>query len=158
MKASVGDRIIIVPRTVGGPVRDARVVEVRNPDGSPPYLVEWSDSGQQALYFPGSDGRIEHLEDQPEQRDTGGYHVKTWRVTVHVFEHDPSTAAHAVLIADSGIPLEAKGSARRAPSDPDVPEIGDEVAVARALRELADSLMATATKDMAGAAGGDRAW
>lgn len=151
MKAAVGDRILVVPRVVGGPVRDARVVELRNADGSPPYVVEWSDTGQRALYFPGSDGRVEHVDDVPA-REAPRYHVKTWRVTVHVFEHGPDTAAHAVLIADSGIPLEAKGAAHRHPADPDVPEIGDEVAVARALRELADSLLATASRDMAGAA------
>jgi len=158
MKAAAGDRIIVVPRTVGGPVRDARVVELRNADGSPPYVVEWSDTGQRGLYFPGSDGRVEHYGDAPEPRETQPYHVKTWRVTVHLFEHGPDTTAHAVLIADSGIPLEAKGAAHRHPADPDAPEIGDEVAVARALRELADSLLSTASKDMAGAASGDGPW
>jgi len=152
MKAAVGDRIIVVPRSVGGPVRDARVVELRNADGSPPYVVQWSDTGQRGLYFPGSDGRIEHYDQKPPERQGEPYHVKTWRVAVHVFEHGPDTTARAVLIADSGIPLEAKGAARRNPADPDVPEIGDEVAVARALQELADALMATASKDMAGAA------
>lgn len=157
MKAAVGDRIVVVPRVVGGHVRDARVVELRNADGSPPYLVEWSDTGQTSLYFPGSDGRVEPYDDQPATREPA-FHVKTWRVTVHVFEHGAETAAHAVLIADSGIPLASRGTAHRNPADPDVPEIGDEVAVARALRELADSLMATATADMAGTAATDSAW
>lgn len=157
MKASVGDRILVVPRVVGGPVRDARVLELRNEDGSPPYLVEWSDTGQRSLYFPGSDGHVEHYADEPPRREPE-FHVRTWKVTVHVFEHGADTSACAVLIADSGIPLEAHGAARRNPADPEVPEVGDEVAVARALHRLADSLMDAARADMAGPADASLAW
>jgi len=157
MKAAVGDRIIVVPRVVGGPPRDAKVVELRHADGSPPYVVEWSDTGQRALYFPGSDGRVEHFGDAaPEPAPS--MHVKTWRITVHVFEHDDETSARVVLHAGADEPLEARGHSRRAPGDPDVPEIGDEVAVARALHGLADSLLAAATSDMAGVKAGDGPW
>lgn len=77
--------------------------------------------------------------------------MKTWRITVHVFEHGAETSARAVLHAGAEEPVEARGHARRSPGDPDVPEIGDEVAVARALHELADSLMTTAATDLAAA-------
>ena len=40
--ASVGDRLIIRGHRVGEPERDAEIIEVRGPDGSPPYLVRWS--------------------------------------------------------------------------------------------------------------------
>jgi hypothetical protein len=152
MKAAVGDRIVVVPRVVGGPARDARVVELRNADGSPPYVVEWSDTGQRTLYFPGSDGRLEHHEGEPP-RSVSDFHVKTWRITVHVFEHGDDTTAHAVLRADAAEPVEARGAAHRHPADPEVPEIGDEVAVARALQRLADTLMGAASGDMAAAKG-----
>jgi hypothetical protein len=152
MRAAVGDRIVVVPRVVGGPARDARVVELRNADGSPPYVVEWSDTGQRTLYFPGSDGRLEHYEEATAP-PSAGFHVKTWRITVHVFEHGDDTTAHAVLRADAPDPLEAKGSAHRHPADPEVPEIGDEVAVARALHRLADTLMGAATADTAAVRG-----
>lgn len=60
MKASVGDRIVIAAKHVDGPVRDGEIIEVRHGDGTPPYVVRWSDSGDRALFFPGPDARVEH--------------------------------------------------------------------------------------------------
>jgi hypothetical protein len=60
MIAQKGDRVVVRGHTVGTPVREAEVLEVRHPDGSPPYVVRWSDSGQEALFFPGADAYIEH--------------------------------------------------------------------------------------------------
>lgn len=40
------------------------------------------------------------------------------------------------------------GTTRRNPDDVDIPEIGDEVAVARALRGLADTLLGVASEDI----------
>jgi hypothetical protein len=34
------------------------IVEVRDDDGAPPYLVRHSD-GREGLFFPGSDGTVE---------------------------------------------------------------------------------------------------
>jgi hypothetical protein len=61
MQAAVGDRLVVHSVHVDGPVRDGRVVEVRGPDGSPPYVVEWADTGHQSLYFPGADATVEHF-------------------------------------------------------------------------------------------------
>jgi hypothetical protein len=44
---------------VDGPVRDGEVLEVRGPDGDPPYLVRWSD-GHEGLVFPGPDASVHH--------------------------------------------------------------------------------------------------
>jgi hypothetical protein len=158
MKAAVGDRIVVVSAQVGGVVRDGLVVELRHEDGSPPYVVEWSDTHQRAVYFPGSDGRIQHRAEEsapaadapaaPVPTSAQPGHVRTWNVTVHLYEQGDETAARAVLHAESPVELEARGTARRAPYDPQVPEIGDEVAVARALHHLAEVLMAAATDDM----------
>jgi len=61
MNAQPGDRIVIRSRTIGGPVRDAEVLEVEHEDGSPPYMVRWSDTGHEALFFPGTDAYIDHI-------------------------------------------------------------------------------------------------
>ena len=149
MKATVGDRIIVVSTQLGGPVREGRVVELRHPDGTPPYVVEWLDTGARSLYFPGSDGHVVPTDpDVVELPDRGLAHAKTWRVEIHVFERGPTTTARAVLKAESDTSLEGRGKAHRAPEDLDIPEIGDEVAVARALHKLADSLLATASADI----------
>ncbi len=60
MKAAIGDRIVVNALAVDGPVRDGEVLEVRGPDGGPPFLVRWSD-GHEGLVFPGPDAHVEHL-------------------------------------------------------------------------------------------------
>ena len=58
MRASVGDTIIVASNVVDGAVREGRVIGVRHPDGTPPFEVEWSDTGERTLVFPGPDTRI----------------------------------------------------------------------------------------------------
>lgn len=60
MRASVGDRIIVKATHVDEPNRDGEILEVHGEDGKPPYLVRWSDSGHEALLFPGPDAEIHH--------------------------------------------------------------------------------------------------
>lgn len=60
MKASVGDHIAVRGSHVGEPGREGEVVEARGPDGSPPYLVRWTD-GHEGLFFPGPDAIVEHI-------------------------------------------------------------------------------------------------
>jgi hypothetical protein len=64
----------------------------------------------------------------------------TWRVTVVFTEHEDKTRADAIL---SGSPDELRGwgRARRNPADPDLPAVGEEVAAARALADLAHHLL-----------------
>lgn len=64
MQASLGDRIVVHSAQVDGPVRDGEILEVQGPDGLPPYLVRWSDSGHTSLFFPGSDATIQHFSGQ----------------------------------------------------------------------------------------------
>jgi hypothetical protein len=59
MKAKAGDRIVIHGHRVGEHPRYCTVVEVRGPDGGPPYFVRWGDDGHEALFFPGPDASIE---------------------------------------------------------------------------------------------------
>jgi hypothetical protein len=61
MFAAVGDRLVVRSTHVDGPVRDGEVIEVRHPDGSPPYVVRWSDTGHETLLYPGPDAEIHHL-------------------------------------------------------------------------------------------------
>ncbi|WP_265520795.1 dsRBD fold-containing protein [Oerskovia flava] len=156
MKAAVGDRIVTASGVVGGAVRDGVVVELRDPAGAPPYLVEWSDTGERTLVFPGSDSYVEHT---PGARDASGTpsapstSSKVWRVQVAVLEDDGRTTAEAVLVADAPDRLRAIGEARKDPGDVDVPAIGDEIAVGRALRRLSDRLLGIAESDIESSTG-----
>lgn len=58
MHAQVGDRIVIRGHHMGEPERDCEVLEVHGEAGSPPYVVRWGDTGQEGLFFPGSDALL----------------------------------------------------------------------------------------------------
>jgi len=70
MKATIGDRIVVLRRGEQGVARDGEITGVPNPDGSPPYRVRWSDTGHVSLVFPGPDARVTHYQhrghDAPE--------------------------------------------------------------------------------------------
>jgi hypothetical protein len=65
---------------------------------------------------------------------------RVWTVEVLFTEDDDSTRADARLSA-GGRALNGWGRARRNPADPDVPAIGEELAAARALSDLAHQLV-----------------
>ena len=81
------------------------------------------------------------------------YATKHWGITVDIDEHEDTTLAHVSLRTPAGQDVTGVGQAQRNPLDPSVPEIGDELAVARALRNLAERLMHTTEKDIRGATG-----
>jgi hypothetical protein len=60
MHAQVGDRVVIKTHQLDKPDRDGEVLEVHGANGSPPYLVRWSDDGHESLFYPGPDAYIEH--------------------------------------------------------------------------------------------------
>lgn len=66
MSARPGDRLVVRNQIVGGSVRDAEILEVRHADGSPPYVVRWSDTGHEALVFPGPDAYVDHPGQAPQ--------------------------------------------------------------------------------------------
>ena len=68
MYAAVGDRLVIHGYSLGAADRDGEILEVRHADGSPPYLVRWSDTGHQALVFPGPDAVVQHFEPPKTRR------------------------------------------------------------------------------------------
>ncbi len=75
-------------------------------------------------------------------------HTRTWDVRVFISEDGSRTHAEAVLRTDAGTELRQAGTARRNPSDREVAEIGDELAVARALSGLAHDLLEAAAGDI----------
>ncbi len=64
MQARIGDRIVIGGRRVGQPGRNCEVLEIRHPNGEPPYLVRWGDTGNEDLFFPGPDASVVSLKDE----------------------------------------------------------------------------------------------
>jgi len=55
MYAEVGDRLVKGALQTGMGQQLGEIVEVRNGDGSPPYLVRWDTDGHESLLFPEPD-------------------------------------------------------------------------------------------------------
>ncbi len=64
-------------------------------------------------------------------------------LSIHLNEDDTNTVATTILVL-RGERFEATGSARRNPVDPVKPLIGEELAIARALRTLESQITASA--------------
>ena len=64
----------------------------------------------------------------------------TWTIEIQFTEDEDKTRADAVLSGTS-TGLRGWGRARRNPTDPDMPSIGEEIAAARALADLSHHLL-----------------
>ena len=73
---------------------------------------------------------------------------KRWHIELYLSEDGRTTRAEAVLRTSAGTELRHSGVARRNPGDRDVPEIGDELAVCRALSALAHELLDASIADI----------
>lgn len=74
--------------------------------------------------------------------------TKRWHIELYLFEDGKTTRAEAVLRTTAGTELRHEGLARRHPRDGDVPEIGEELAVCRALNGLAHDLLESTVADV----------
>lgn len=75
--------------------------------------------------------------------------TRRWTVEIFIDEHDDGTThAEARLHTSDKTHLTADGAALPSPTDAGVPEIGDELAAARALSELAHNLLLAAAEDI----------
>ncbi|QXJ20759.1 DUF1918 domain-containing protein [Actinomadura graeca] len=62
MNANIGDRLHVHGNVVGQADRQGEIIEVRGPEGGPPYLVRFDD-GHETLVYPGPDAVIESSEE-----------------------------------------------------------------------------------------------
>jgi len=72
--ATAGDWLLVRARTDSTHHRRGQILQARGPQGGPPYLVRWLDTGTEALVFPGPDSQVMseaavcELERQQRQR------------------------------------------------------------------------------------------
>lgn len=74
--------------------------------------------------------------------------MEDWLVNLSVSDRDGLTEAQARLVMRGGADLNGHGKARRNPADENVTKIGEELAVARALSDLAHKLLHVASADV----------
>ncbi|MDI3101597.1 pyridoxamine 5'-phosphate oxidase family protein [Streptomyces enissocaesilis] len=61
MYAHIGDRLVVESPSTGVTRRDGEIVGLYHDDGTPPYDVRWSDTGDVTLVFPGPDAHVAQL-------------------------------------------------------------------------------------------------
>jgi Domain of unknown function (DUF1918) len=86
MKATVGDWLVLKGTTVGRPDQRGLITEVRSPDGSPPYVVRWLDTGHQATVFPGSDAAVVTAAEQRAADERAQVHAQSAQAAIR--RHD----------------------------------------------------------------------
>ena len=74
--------------------------------------------------------------------------TRTLTLEMQVVEAGARTTADLSMTTGAGQKLHGHGTARRHPDDPDVPQIGDEIATARAMFELGHKLLDTAAHEL----------
>lgn len=70
-----------------------------------------------------------------------------WSVEIRLEEDGPRTVAVARLSTGERH-VDARGAARRSPIDPELPRVGEDLAVARALSHLAHALVSEAAEQL----------
>ncbi len=132
MHATTGDRISVSAPTVSQPPRTGTIMEV-SPGGR--MRVAWDD-GTESTYMPAAGAAVIMTGD-------GGHHTGPDRfgctIDIAVVEQDGDSMATATMRTPRGS-WTGEGASHRHPEDPSVPMIGEELAVGRALRSLADQL------------------
>lgn len=75
---------------------------------------------------------------------------RRWSIDIFIDEHDDERTTHAEarLHTQDKTHLIGHGAAHRNPADVEIAEIGDELAVARALSDLAHKLLDAAASDI----------
>jgi hypothetical protein len=146
MEAHVGDRVIVNSNKVGRAKQTGEIIEVI--PGEPMralYRVRWSD-GRVSLVSVGSDAKIEPASTTPGTRAA----TEMRHVTIELNLVEDSTNCRATATMQSSIgAFVGCGESRRNPADPEVPMIGEELAVSRALIDLAQRLDAAARDEIA---------
>ena len=74
--------------------------------------------------------------------------TKSWVVNVTIDEDGDDTFADAALGLENKAEIHGRGMSRRNPRDESEPRIGDELATARALSDLAHQLLSAAASDI----------
>jgi hypothetical protein len=154
MRAHLGDRVAVDGRHVGTPTREGEIVEVIDNGGNEHYRVRW-DGGVESILFPQSDLRFVTTDTATATGRTAG----SDRMEIDLRPTLPAGHLHnfGMWLAEDEDHTEARvtiqlrevemtgfGLARRNPKDPNMPTVGEELAMSRALHDLADQLQQVA--------------
>jgi hypothetical protein len=145
MEAHVGDHVVLEGAKVGQARRRGEVLEVLRGTTGDRYRVRWEHDEHETVLAPGPDLRVEPADVPKPGR-------LSMRVDLSVTEDADHTEALA-RVHMGGRDFSAWGRARRNPSDPTMPMVGEELAVARALSEMSHQLVVAAADSLESALG-----
>jgi Rv2632c-like/Domain of unknown function (DUF1918) len=145
MEAHIGDHVVVEGAKVGLARRRGEVLEIMHGAGGDRLRVRWEGDEHETVLAPGPDLRIEVGGSQAPDRST-------MRVDVTVTEDaDHCEAVARVRVRDRD--FSGWGRARRHPTDPEMPVVGEELAVARALSDVSHQLVVAAADSLESALG-----
>ncbi len=145
MEAHIGDHVIVEGAKVGHARRKGEVLEILHGAGGNRLRVRWEGDDHESVIAPGPDMRIETGEG-------GGVDRSSLRIDISMTEDaDHCEAVARVRLHERE--FSGWGRARRNPSDPEMPVVGEELAVARALSEVSHQLVVAAADSLESALG-----
>jgi hypothetical protein len=140
MRFKAGDRIEVTINTLGVAPRRGAVLESTSAGG---IHVQWDD-GHQSVFMPGSNCQL-----AAASGDVVSHPVRLGcHIDVTIVEDDRECRAIAKVTTNRGF-FEGEGIARLKPGDPQIPRIGEELALGRALRALSEQLLSVAAEEIA---------
>jgi hypothetical protein len=145
MEAHVGDHVVVEGAKVGLARRRGEVLEILRGAGGDRLRVRWEGDDHETVIAPGPDLRIESGRGPVIDRSS-------MRVDISLTEDaDHCEAVAHVRVRDRD--FSGWGRARRNPTDPEMPVVGEELAVARALSEVSHQLVVAAADSLESALG-----
>ena len=146
MDALVGDRLVISSRRVGQPAHEGVIIQIMTGTlGREMFRVRWSD-GHETIMSPGADAKVEHRV----ERGVEAPPVQTRAVSVDLrLEEDSEHCDAIATMRTAQQTFVGNGRARRHPGDPEMPMVGEELAIARSLMNLAGKLEEAARRSIA---------
>jgi hypothetical protein len=145
MEAHIGDHVIVEGAKVGAARRRGEVLEILHGAGGVRLRVRWEGGDHESVIAPGPDLRIEAGNSDAVARSS-------LRIDVTMTEDaDHCEAVARVRMRERE--FSGWGRARRNPSDPEMPLVGEELAVARALSEVSHQLVVAAADSLESALG-----
>lgn len=145
MDVHVGDHVVVEPAKVGHARRRGEVLEILRGAAGDRLRVRWEGDDHESVVTPGSDMFVEsHAAEHVDRA--------TMRVDIALTEDaDHCDAVARIRVRDRD--FSGRGRARRHPADPQMPLVGEELAVARALSDLSHQLVGAAADSLESALG-----
>jgi len=155
MRAHVGNRVVVETHHIGRARREGEILEILPGRNGDHFRVRW-DNGVESILFPDNDCTViapdsgRAVTALANARHTRDIDLRPNGIPVHAkmdvwFDEDELHTEARVTLHLRDYELTGFGRAQRNPHDPNMPAVGEELSVARAMSDLAHQLVDLAT-------------